>query len=498
MQMALSPSSKYGQAETSRDDLLYLLATNPSVWLETLTTLDGEPTKLEPYQIRFLNDQSNFRIVNKARQIGFSTALSAETTFKAATQRNYKANIVSINQKEAGDKVDIARALYHSIPDEFKETNPVLKPVLWTDADNEISFHRPPDTSAIISQPASSAIRGGKKDIYFDEFAHIRDAKKLYKAAMPAITRGDTRITIVSTPLAQSGMFFDIFEDEKQYANYSRHIVPWWECSVMVRPGAIEEAMGRAHGMGTEDRVREFATDKLISIFEEFGSDIVGFRTEYECEFEDETSAYYTWDLVKECIDPERSVWRDWFYPYEPLGYLTVGVDLARDKDQTVITVVDNYEDEDGNTIRKVLMCKPMQDPYNEQFDYLKKLVETIKPQRVTIDQTGVGQKFVEDARRLITGNIEGVVFTNQRKERWATSLKGDMQVGLVSWPNHPDLTRQIHGIRRTKTEANFYKFAGAKDDFFWSMVLALYGDARRPPRMGFAGGPWSHETGAS
>ena len=496
--MALSHSSKYGQAETSEDDLLYLLATNPSVWLETLTTLDGEPTKLETYQIRFLNDRSNFRIVNKARQIGFSTILSAETTFKAATQRNYKANIVSINQKEAGDKVDIARALYHSIPDEFKDGSPALKPVLWTDADNEISFHRPPDNSSIISQPASSAIRGGKKDIYFDEFAHIRDAQKLYKAAMPAITRGDTRITIVSTPLAQSGMFFNIFDDEAQYAQYSRHTVPWWECTAMVRDGWLPEALAMAPEMDTEARVRKYATDKLISIFESFGTDIVGFRTEYECEFEDETSAYYTWDLVKACVDPEQSIWRDWFHPYEPRGFLTVGVDLARDKDQTVVTVVDHFEDDTGNQAHRVVFVKPMRDPYHEQFEYLKRLVESIRPQRVTIDQTGVGQKFVEDAHRLISGNIEGVVFTNQRKERWATTLKGDMQVGLVTWPNHSDLTRQIHGIKRTKTEANFYKFAGAKDDFFWSMVLALYGDARRPPRMGFAGGPWSHETGTS
>jgi len=490
--------SKFGQVETSEDDLLYLLATNPAVWLETLTSLEGEPTKLETYQIRFLNDKSAYRIVDKSRQIGFSTVLSAEATFRAATQRNYRANIVSINQKEAGDKVDIARALYHSIGDEFRETDPVLKPILWTDADNEISFHRPPDTSAIISQPASSAIRGGRKDIYFDEFAHVRDAKKLYRAALPAITRGGARITIVSTPLAQSGMFFDIWSGEQTYANYSRHLVPWWECSAMVREGALPDALALASGLTTEERVRQYGTDKLISIFEEFGNDTVGFRTEYECEFEDEMSAYYTWDLIQSCTDHDQKIWRDWNGLFRSEGSLSIGVDLARDRDQTVFTVVETLPGPDDSSTRRVLFTKATQDPYNEQFEYLRRLIAATNPARVTIDQTGVGQKFVEDAKREISGNIEGVVFTNQRKERWATTLKGDMQMGLVTWPNHQDLTRQIHGIRRTKTEANFYKFAGNKDDYFWSLVLALYGDSRRPVRMGFLGGPWSHETGTS
>jgi phage FluMu gp28-like protein len=111
-----------------------------------------------------------------------------------------------------------------------------------------------------------------------------------------------------------------------------------------------------------------------------------------------------------------------------------------------------------------------------------------VKPGRVTIDQTGVGQKFVEDAQREILDTaIEGVVFTNAGKERWATAFKGDMQQRLVSWPNLADLKRQIHGIKRTKTEANFYRFSGTHDDYFWSLMLALYGSANRvEPRISF------------
>lgn len=451
--------------------------------------LDGAPFRLEPYQIRYLNDQSFFRIVNKSRQIGFSTILSGEVVHSAAVKQAYRANIISINQKEASDKIEIARNLYHSIPDEFKTMDPPLKPVLWTDADTEISFHRPPHTSVIISQPASSAVRGGRKDVYFDEFAHIRDAQKLYRAAMPAITRGNSRLTIISTPLGQSGLFYDIFSNEAAYPEYSRHAVPWWECSAMVKPELYEEALALAAAVeGSEERVLKYGTDKLRIIFNGFGGDLIGFQTEYEANFADEATAYYTWDLIVNSTDNDAPVWREWNNLYEPEGRLSIGVDLAKQRDQTVFTVIEHFDD--GR--KKVLYTRATQEPYNEQFEYMKRLIEATNAGRVTIDQTGVGQKFVEDAKRLIPhANIEGVVFTNAKKERWATQLKGDMQVGNVQWPNIGELRRQIHGIRRTKTEANFYRFAGDKgkhDDYFWSLVLGLYGEGRVPSRISFIG----------
>jgi phage FluMu gp28-like protein len=454
--------------------------------LETLTELDGQPFRLEPYQVRFLNDRSVFRIVNKSRQIGFSTIIGGETVQKAVVSPAYKANIVSINQKEAADKITIAGNLYHSIPDEFKESDPVLKPVLWTNATDEISFHRPPITSSIISQPASAAVRGGRKDIYFDEFAHIRDAPKLYRAAMPAITRGDSRLTIISTPLGQSGLFYDIAANAQAFPEYSRHSVPWWECSAMVKPELYPEALALAAGIdGSEERVLKYGTDKLHIIYNGFGGDIIGFQTEYEATFADETTAYFTWDLIVNCTNEEAPVLREWNPSYEPEGFISIGVDLAKERDQTVFTVVEHLED--GH--KKVLFTRATQEDYSDQFIYLESLVKATKASRVTIDQTGVGQKFVEDAKRLIKGtNVEGVVFTNAKKERWATGFKGAMQTGSVSWPSIQDLRRQIHGIKRTKTEANFYKFAGKSDDYFWSLMLALYGEGRVQSRMSFVG----------
>lgn len=491
MAMANSRSYESSVPAISQAELVSLLITEPTVLLETLTELAGEPFRLEPYQIRLLNDKSLFRIVSKSRQIGFSTAIAGEGFSRALVapliKKPYTANYVSINQKEAGDKTAIASDLYFSLPDELKETDPPLKPPLWKNSSDVIEFGRPPYQGTLVSQPASAAIRGGRKDIYFDEFAHIRDATKLYKAALPAISRGDSRFTIVSTPLGQSGLFYDIFVDTMSYSNWSRHSVPWWEASVMVRPDALADAMAEAPDLPTHERVHKYGSMKLLEIYTAFGGDLIGFQTEYEALFVDEAEAYFPWDLIIDC-QSDQPMWRDWPTEYKPDGWLSIGVDLAKERDQTVITVVEQYE-VDEETKYKVLMVKATQDSYDDQFTYLKGLIEKVKPNRVSIDATGVGQMFVERAKReLVRSNVEGVIFTQMKKERWATTFKGDMQLRNIAYPTHQDLMRQIHGIRRTKTENGFYKFSGTHDDYFWSLMLAMYGEGRVTPRISFLG----------
>lgn len=480
------------------------MLSDPAIFLETLTELDGAPFRLEPYQIRYLRDQSYFRAINKGRQIGLSTVLGGELFVSAATRSRYNANIISINQNEASSKIEIIRNLYHSMPDELLEAE--VKPVIWTDSDKEISFHRPPNTSTIISQPASAAVRGGRKDIAFDEFAHIRDASKLYQAALPAISRGDSRITIISTPLGQSGLFYEICEDLETYPEYSRHNIPWWESAAMVDRKWVDPATGWvrpevfaiAPGMGTEERVKAFGSTKLQVIYRNVG-DKLSFMTEYEAVFVDETTAYYPHALIVDNVDPELPVWTAIPNQWHPGGRISIGVDLAKERDETVFTVIETVEilgvaDEDGNvpapTTRQIVRyVYATQDNYDKQLADLIRLAKRVKASRVSIDQTGVGQVFVEEAKRKahieVPGcRFEGIVFTNDVKEKWATRFKGDLQLNKVSLLNHPALKRQIHGIQRTKTEANFYKFKGPRDDYFWSLMLGLYGEGRVPSRI--------------
>lgn len=407
-----------------------------------------------------------------------------EGAHSATTRTSYKANYVSINQDEASDKIAIARNLYHSIPDELKDVG--LKPQLYTDSAYELAFHAPPHVSILHSQPASSAIRGGKKDIYFDEFAHIRDAAKLYQAALPAISRGEGRMTVISTPLGQSGLFYDICVDVDAYPGYSRHSVPWWEFTGYVKEGYYEEALAFAHELDTVTRIKKYARGPIIAIFEGFGNDIQQFQTEYEATFVDELSSFYPWSLIVENVDDQQGIWKSIPPGWEPEGFVSIGIDLAKAKDESVFTVVEHIE-EDGEVQRHVRFVHATQEDYEDQWRYIKGLIKRSGASRITIDQTGLGQVFVEKAKNdpEVAGvSIEGSVFTNPKKEMWATTFKADLQKNTVHYPRIPDLLRQIHGITRVKSEAGFYKFSGKKDDYFWSLCLALYGEGRTPGRI--------------
>ena len=164
---------------------------------------------------------------------------------------------------------------------------------------------------------------------------------------------------------------------------------------------------------------------------------------------------------------------------WEPKGSLTLGIDLAKQRDETVISLVESVEDENGDVHRYIRWLHATQAPYKEQVAYIRNLMKELHVSRVSVDQTGVGAVIVEQLP-----NVEGVIFTQAKKERWATSFKGELQKGFIHIPSDKTLMDQIHGIKRTKTEGGLFKFSGKKDDYFWSLMLACYGEGRAPTRF--------------
>lgn len=378
-----------------------------------------------------------------------------------------------MNQKEASGKIVYAKNFYHSIPEAIRKQAPVFR-----DAEFEFSLHNSPDTSALVSQPASSAIRGGEKDVYLDEFAFIPKSQELFDAAMPATTRGNSRMTIVSTPLGQSGLFFDIANDRHRFPEFTVHIVPWWECSIMSIDVAESTAIARDYD--TPTRVEKWGTPSIRQIFNSM--DIDSFQQEYECSFADESVSFYPWSTITDCVSDELSN-----FEYVPGLPYNIGIDIAKKIDKTVVTV--SYTDEETGHAN-IVKTFEMRQNYEDQYDEMDKLIEKIKPQRVSVDATGVGAMIAEKLVGKYGGIVEPIVFTRELKESWATSFKRDLQMKAVSYPRKRELLEEIHTIERKKSEAGNYIFKsreGKHDDYFWSAVLSLYGRGRIAPSIGFA-----------
>lgn len=401
----------------------------------------------------------------------------------ACTTSSYESNIISVNQEEASSKLRTAAALWASIPNELEPYG--YKPVKFRDAEDALAFHMPPDTSTIISKPGTHAVRGGAKSIYFDEAAFIEKFERLYQAGAPAALRGENRVTVISTPLGESGLYHEIITNRERFPDYTIHTFPWWESRYMVREGALADAIALAPTMGTEARVLQFGNPKLIGLFRN-SPDAQTFMTEMECVFVDETEAFFPWELVTKAKAEELKNTLE--FQKDAQSEISIGVDLAKKRDQTVFTVIEHFNNvPEGHPVWEVRYVEQTQASYEDQFKRLREIVAKTGAKRVSIDETGVGAIFVERAKREGLGRgsqVEGIVFTHDLKEKWATKFKADLQRERGRYPAHTELMRQVHGIRRKKSETGFYRFSGDPDDIFWSLQLGIYGRGVNPVKF--------------
>jgi len=252
----------------------------------------------------------------------------------------------------------------------------------------------------------------------------------------------------------------------------------------MVKEGWLEESIALAADLPTATRLEKYGNDKIKAVRKGFGADEMGFRVEFECAFIDEMAAYYPMDLVDSAVD--RSDEYEYHHHgipanWKPQGSVLLGIDLAKERDYSVFIVVEAIEVE-GVVHKYVRWITATQDEYETQGKFLVDLVRQIRPSRVSIDATGVGNVLYEMLSKHFVA--EGVVFTQKKKEDWATRFKGDLQKQTVHFPHVSELVKQIHGIKRTKTENALYKFSGKQDDYFWALMLALYGEDRPPVRF--------------
>lgn len=463
-------------------------------FLEAFAKLDEEPLRLEPYQTTFLNflnpkgRKPRFRIVNKSRQVGFSFLTAAESLARSHMDLGNRSIHVSYNLSDAKEKISTARALWAELPIRYQ-----LK--LVVDTKTEIAFEdsRGRKRSRIISNP-SRPPRGKTGDVYLDELAHCANDREVYKGATALILRSGGQLTIVSTPLGQRGVFWQIYKEKvKEYGRYQRFCVPWWFCEVFCVD--VPRAAAEAGSMECADRVEQFGTDDIKGQFESLTQE--DFRGEFDADFVDEAASYLPFDLILPCTDPELEPATD---PAEVelkklKGKLVGGWDIGRVVDLSVITLFDEVGEGPSAERRCVLLAKLSDVPYPVQLRFARRILDELPLARLRIDQTGVGLPLFEILFAEYGSRVEGVSLSRQKKEAIATNLKIQLQRRGLSLPRRRDVTSDLHAIRRVSS-ANGFLFRCERTqgerkveghaDIFWSIGLAVFEDKRRrPARIG-------------
>lgn len=394
--------------------------------------------KLYEYQIRFRNDPSRLRIVNKSRQIGFSFLTSVEAVDKASfMKKDVLLASASLRQsKELNFKCQklIEACQAAGIPIELEAASK-----------EELKIK---DGGRIFTLPSNpNTVRGFSGDVYLDEFALHKDQYKIYQSLVPTITRGHS-ITIISTPLGQSDLFYEIFTDKDKYPDFVRYQTDIYQA-------------------------KELGFDVDVELIKR-NVDEETFRQEYLCEFIDENSSYFPYDLIMSC-KVEDEVLENVY------GMNYLGVDIGRRKDLTAIYIFTKA----GTKFYYKDSCVLKGKDFNTQKDVIRQYINEYNIFRGCIDATGIGNQLAEELNQEFSF-IEPVQFTNPIKERMVVDIKKLYETKNIAIPSDRELITDTHSIRKIVTMANNIRFdADSTDkghaDRFWASALAIHAGIEDP-----------------
>jgi len=424
-------------------------------FFEESTTLLGKPLRTYIYQEKLFDCKANFRIINKARQIGISTAIAMEALYYAIWFDNQTILLVSTGDRASRELMDKIKNLLFAMKEKFTleiGSNKVSNE-LDIDTKTMITFK---NNSRIVSLPNNPDTVVGFRAhrVYIDEFAHLENSKDIWTSILPSISRGG-KLTIISTPKGKIGEFYRIWSESVQGKNdFVRLIMPYTDVTEMDYREKIEE------------------NKKLMTEIQ--------FNQEYNCEFIDENISMFPYELINPCIVEVDSIFR-----IKTVNPIYLGIDFGNLRSSTVVIIAEKLETKwvVRPPIKEFLGKKRIEgeeaeSDFRPQLEYIKDLVMKIRPTRVFVDSTGYGLPLFDELRRSFGGLIQGTTFSNPLKENLITNLRVLFENRQIEIPPNENLIDQLHGLERMVTKGSEfvrYKHSYGKfDDYVWALCLAI------------------------
>lgn len=320
-------------------------------------------TVLYDYQKRWLQDDSRFKVAMFARQTGktFTTTLEIVLDCLAHEAKGEKTRwvILSRGERQAKEAINEGVKVHLNamgIVCEIMEVpfSPTLNAL-------EVIF---PNGSKITALPANpDTARGFSANVFLDEFAFHADSREIWKALFPVISAG-WKLRVVSTPNGKGNKFYELMTDLEN-TEWSRHQTDIYQAVADGLPRNIEQLR---KGLNDED----------------------AWAQEFELKWLDEASSWLSFDLIDsvEHIDAGKPEL------YQG-GSCFVGMDIAARNDLTVIWVLELVGD--VYWTRELITLKRV--PLREQLEELNRVMKQYHVVGGNLDQTGMGEKMVEDAQ---------------------------------------------------------------------------------------------------
>jgi len=473
----------------------------PSGLIQGFCNIGGDPIILDPWQAFMCDTNRRFTIWNKGRQGGASFAAAGRAWARSylSAPGTYLAILTSYNLEDAKEKIRYVKMLDRCLPGEARLGGQARAPV-WAKTELEFSNH---NRIVTMFRPRGK----GPADVMIDEMAHMQEARSIYRAALPVISRGGS-ILIFSTPLARHGMFSDIWGNTGgRFSKYKRVEVPWWVSSALCVD--VPAAAAAAPGMATEERVAAFGVEALQDILG--GMFLEDFQTEYECAWSDESRAAIPWDLIELCsptgehaVELAAPPVRGYHMALAAIGELRrfhsdlyAGMDFGRIIDATEVKVGEQIAK--GGRIEERLSITLKNCPFQQQWAVLERICSLPQMRKVVLDHNGLGMPLSEQAKTQWSHRVISQVLSRTTKPEIFNHARAMMEKGFFAFYPDRDTRQQFHSIKKVVTAHGNVTYDVDRNekhhaDKFWAAALMLWGAAdsisMRAPSMFILDGP--------
>lgn len=399
---------------------------------------------LYAYQRRWVNDDARFKIAMFARQCGKTFTSTLELALDCARAealgQRRRWVILSRGERQAREAMNEGVKLHlAALSAGFKaydyDWSPGVKAL-------EVEL---PGGSKITALPANpDTARGFSANVLLDEFAFHQDSRAIWKALFPVISKPGLKLRVISTPNGKGNKFYDLMTGKDD--GWSRHTTDIYQAVADGLPRDIEELR---RGAGDDDL----------------------WAQEFELKWLDEASAWLTFELITGCEhdmagQPEH---------YQG-GPCFVGADIAARNDLFVIWVFEQV----GDVLWTREIIERRRITFAEQDMLLDDVFRRYRVIRCCMDQTGMGEKPVEDARaRHGSSRVHGVLFTSAAKLELATRGKEGFEDRTLRIPaGRTELRADLHKLKKVTGATGVPRFVADSDsnghaDRTWACFLA-------------------------
>jgi phage FluMu gp28-like protein len=501
---------------------------------------DLNPVVLRDYQKRWVWDPSRFAIAVKSAQIGYSTATAAWAVDRCLQIPRRNVIFLSRSERQALELGEKAKMWVDSITGVAADWLPNHLFGGTSTLQHEIRFGNGSRIIVLAANPDTA--RGYTGDVVLDEFAFHKDSQAIFTAVYRQVSLGFA-MRILSTPNGQQGKFHDlakqlgldsgvrpttqpVSQKSEARSQKSEDRVIGSSSDRAIGPSghrAIERANRGRDAFQSPDRPITQSPDSVRSpdssqspdrpitrslnpwsghwcdIFlaiedglplnaEEVraGCDDDTWLQEYCCQFISQASEWISPELFQSCVSSEASTGSgQWLVvsdkqsgstnhlPLTTNNCFYAGWDIARNRDLSVIWI--NELVGDVTWTRGVIEMKNTPTP--DQIREARSLMPNFR--RLVIDKGGMGLVIFEALEREFPGQVEGIQFTQQKKETMAVTAKRRMEELKVRLPDSNSIRQSFRSVKKSVNALGLTRFDAEHDarfghaDHWWAFCLA-------------------------